>query len=133
MAPMKRLMLLALAVIVVLSSALLPAAISDPVKTDAGLVSGVTLPSGVRTFKGIPFGAPPVGDLRWRAPQPVAKWTGIRKMETFASPCMQRPAPQRQPVNVTTDLPDSPKPSEDCLYLNVWTQANRANDRRPVM
>ncbi len=119
--------------LVVAATRTIPAAISDPVKTDAGQVSGITLPSGVRAFKGIPFGAPPVGDLRWREPQPVAKWTGVRKMENFASPCMQRPALQRQPVNVTTDLPDSPKPSEDCLYLNVWTQANRANERRPVM
>src|SRR6188768_2530966 len=109
------------------------AAISDPVKTDAGQLSGVTLKSGVRTFKGIPFAKPPVGDLRWRDAQPPDKWTGVRKMENFASPCVQNPAPNRTPVNVTTDLPDSPKVSEDCLYLNVWTQANRANDRRPVM
>jgi len=125
---------IALAIVALLATAsATQAAVSDPVKTDAGQVSGVTLPSGVRAFKGIPFGAPPVGDLRWRIPQPVAKWEGVRKMENFASPCMQNPAPQRQPVNVATDLPDSPKPSEDCLYLNVWTQANRANDRRPVM
>ena len=126
----------ALAVIsgaIVAATATVPAAISDPVRTDAGEVSGVTLPSGVRAFKGIPFGAPPVGDLRWREPQPVAKWTGVRKMDTFASPCMQPSQKQRTPVNVTVDLDDSPAMSEDCLYLNVWTQANRANDRRPVM
>jgi para-nitrobenzyl esterase len=109
------------------------AAISDPVRTDGGQISGVTLKSGVRTFKGIPFAKPPVGDLRWREAMPPDKWTGVRKMENFASPCVQNPAPNRTPVNVTTDLPDSPKVSEDCLYLNVWTQANRANDRRPVM
>lgn len=108
-------------------------AIQDPVRIDGGQISGVTLPSGVRTFKGIPFAAPPVGRLRWRAPQPVVRWDGVRKAEQFASPCMQRPAPQRQPVNVTIDLPDSPKPSEDCLFLNVWTQADRANERRPGM
>jgi para-nitrobenzyl esterase len=100
---------------------------------DSGLISGVALPSRVRTFKGIPFAAPPVGHLRWRAPQPVVRWDGVRKAEQFASPCMQRPAPQRQPVNVTIDLSDSPKPSEDCLFLNVWTEADRANERRPVM
>ena len=121
------------AALVVGSVTTAPAAIPDPVKTDAGQVSGVTLPSGVRTFKGIPFGAPPVGDLRWREPQPVTKWTDVRKMEQFASPCVQPSQPNRTPVNVTTDLPDSPKASEDCLYLNVWTQANRASDRRPVM
>ena len=109
------------------------AAISDPVKTDAGQLSGVTLASGVRVFKGIPFGAPPVGDLRWRAPQPVAKWTGVRKADAFGSPCIQSPSPQRAPSNTAVDLPDSPKMSEDCLYLNVWTQATNTNDRRPVM
>ena len=77
-----------------------PAAISDPVKTDAGQVSGVTLASGVRAFKGIPFGAPPVGDLRWREPQPVAKWDGVRKTESSAAPACSRAAGP-QPVNVT--------------------------------
>ena len=109
------------------------AAIPDPVKTDAGLIAGETLPSGVRVFKGIPFGAPPVGNLRWREPQPVAKWDGVRDAKTWGNVCIQPNQPNRQPVNVTVDLPDSPKMSEDCLYLNVWTQANRANDRRPVM
>jgi para-nitrobenzyl esterase len=109
------------------------AAIPDPVKTDAGPIAGETLPSGVRVFKGIPFGAPPVGNLRWREPQPVAKWDGVRDAKTFANVCVQPNQPNRQPVNVTVDLPDSPKMSEDCLYLNVWTQANRANERRPVM
>jgi para-nitrobenzyl esterase len=125
---------LALALAMVLAAATPPgAAIQDPVRIDSGQISGVTLPSGVRTFKGLPFAAPPVGDLRWHAPQPVVRWDGVRKAEQFASPCMQRPAPQRQPVNVTTDLSDSPKPREDCLFLNVWTQADRANERRPVM
>ena len=109
------------------------AAIPDPVKTDAGLIAGDTLPSGVRVFKGIPFGAPPVGNLRWREPQPVAKWDRVRDAKTWGNVCIQPNQPNRQPVNVTVDLPDSPKMSEDCLYLNVWTQANRANDRRPVM
>ena len=121
------------ATFVVAAASTSSAAISDPVKTDAGQLSGVTLPSGVRVFKGIPFGAPPVGDLRWREPQPVAKWTGVRKADAFGSPCIQNPSPQRAPSNTAIDLPDSPKMSEDCLYLNVWTQANGANDRRPVM
>jgi len=109
------------------------AAISDPVKTNAGQVSGVSLPSGVRVFKGIPFGAPPVGDLRWREPQPVAKWNGVKKMDTWGAPCMQNPSPNRKPPNNATDQPDSPKPSEDCLYLNLWTKANRSGDKLPVM
>ena len=109
------------------------AAISDPVKTSDGKISGVTLASGVRAFKGIPFAAPPVGDLRWKQPQPPMPWKDVRKAEAFSNVCVQNPAPKRVPNNVATDLPDSPKMSEDCLYLNVWTSANRANAKLPVM
>jgi len=109
------------------------AAIADPVKTKDGKVSGVTLSSGVRAFKGIPFAAPPVGSLRWKEPQPPVRWEGVRKADTFGSVCVQPSQPKRVPNNVAVDLPDSPKTSEDCLYLNVWTSANRANARLPVM
>src|SRR5262245_3471301 len=95
------------------------AAVQDPVRTDAGQLSGVTLPSGVRAFKGIPFGAPPTGELRWKPAQPVAKWEGVRKAETFGNVCTQPKGRGR--LNVSVDLPDSPQASEDCLYLNVWT------------
>ena len=111
----------------------LEAAVSDPVKTNAGLISGVTLTSGVRAFKGIPFGAPPVGPWRWREPQPPEHWSGVRKAETFGNVCMQPSSPKRVPVNVAVDLPDSRPVSEDCLYLNVWTEAKQANARLPVM
>jgi para-nitrobenzyl esterase len=109
------------------------AAISDPVKTADGRISGVTLSSGVRVFKGIPFAAPPVGPLRWKEPQPVEAWKDVRKADTFGNVCVQPSAPKRVPNNVAVDLPDSPKPSEDCLYLNVWTSANKASAREPVM
>lgn len=108
-------------------------AIPDTVKTADGKLSGVTLQSGVRVFKGIPFGAPPVGPLRWKEPQPVEKWSGVRKADTFGNVCMQGHAPNRHPVNISTDLPDSPRMSEDCLYLNVWTMARKASARLPVM
>ena len=109
------------------------AEIKDPVKTDDGPIAGVTLKSGVRAFKGIPFGAPPVGLLRWKEPQPPARWTQVRRADTFGNVCVQPSSPKRVPVNVSVDLPDSPKTSEDCLYLNVWTSANRASARLPVM
>jgi len=109
------------------------AAISDPVKTSDGKISGVTLSSGVRAFKGIPFAAPPIGDLRWKLPQPPVPWKGVLKADKFSNVCMQPSAPKRVPNNVAVDLPDSPKMSEDCLYLNVWTSANRANAKLPVM
>src|SRR5207248_1197853 len=67
-----------------------PAAISGPVKTASGTVSGVTLKSGVRAFKGIPFASPPVGPLRWKEPQPPEHWSGVRKADTFGNVCMQQ-------------------------------------------
>jgi len=121
------------AIVIAASTITTPAAISDPVAIATGRLAGVTLPSGVRAFKGIPFAAPPVGDLRWKEPQPPAKWEGVRKAEQFSDVCVQPSQPNRVPNNVTVDLPDSPKTSEDCLYLNVWTAANRANEQLPVM
>ncbi len=118
---------------VVASLVTMPASISDPVTIATGRISGVTLPSGVRVFKGIPFAASPVGDLRWKQPQPAAKWDGVRKADQFSNVCVQPSQLNRVPNNVTVDLPDSPKTSEDCLYLNVWTSANRPGDRLPVM
>jgi para-nitrobenzyl esterase len=109
------------------------AAISDPVKTSNGKISGVTLGSGVRAFKGIPFAAPPVGNLRWKEPQPPGLWKGVLKADKFGNVCVQPSQPKRVPNNVAVDLPDSPKMSEDCLYLNVWTSANRASAKLPVM
>jgi para-nitrobenzyl esterase len=129
----KGLILAITAAVVVAYSVTTPAAISDPVTVATGKLSGVTLPSGVRAFKGVPFAAPPVGDLRWKEPQPAAKWDGVRKADQFSNVCVQPSQPNRVPNNVTVDLPDSPKTSEDCLYLNVWTSAGRARDRQPVM
>jgi para-nitrobenzyl esterase len=78
---------------------------------------------GLASFKGLPFAAPPVGALRWRVPQPVAAWGGVRKADTFAPACIQPWA----------DNPNLNRPSEDCLYLNVWSAAVTAKERRPVM
>src|SRR5262249_60172036 len=117
---------------VLASVSVLRAAVPEPIKTDAGLIAGVSASTpGVRVFKGVPFAAPPTGELRWRAPQPVAKWTGIRKADTFGNVCVQPKGVGR--LNVSVDLPDSPAASEDCLYLNIWTGAQSASERRPVM
>jgi para-nitrobenzyl esterase len=129
---MKRTLPVLLLGVAVLASTQIRGAITDPVKTDAGLVSGA-VQEGVRVYKGIPFGAPPVGPLRWKEPQPVAKWEGVRKGDTYGNVCVQPSQKQRFPTNVSVDLPDSPPVSEDCLYLNVWTNANNANARQPVM
>jgi len=108
-----------------LASLVLSAA-ADVVKVDGGQISG-TAATGVRVFKGIPFAAPPVGDLRWTPPQPVARWNGVRPADTFGAECVQEPYPAGSPYA----RPVQPT-SEDCLFLNVWTAA-KAGDRRPVM
>ena len=110
------------------------ASLDDPVATSAGLVSGIPgKVAGVKVFRGIPFAAPPVGDLRWQPPQPAIPWEGILAAAEFGSPCMQPHQSQRTPVNVAVDLPDSPAMSEDCLYLNVWTPAAAAGEQLAVM
>ncbi len=114
------------------SVAIVSAAIPDPIKTDAGLVAAASnSPEGIRVFRGIPFGAPPVGALRWKPTEPPAKWDGVRKGDSFGPVCVQPKGVGR--LNVSVDMPDSPPTSEDCLYLNVWTGAARASERRPVM
>jgi para-nitrobenzyl esterase len=94
-------------------------AASGPVVTiESGKLQGAveTGPSSLRVFRGVPFAAPPVGDLRWREPQSVARWSGIRQATEFGPRCMQQP--------LFSDMMfRSPAPSEDCLYLNVWTPA----------
>src|SRR5579862_3806707 len=97
------------------------AAINEPVKTEAGLVSGAPgRDAAVTVFKGVPFAAPPVGDLRWHPPQPPVAWQGVRKSDRFGSPCTQRAG-------------NDWKGTEDCLFLNVWTGAASAKERRPVL
>jgi len=107
---------------------------TGPVTTRNGQVQGVpgALP-GITVFKGLPFAAPPVGNLRWEQPQPAANWSGIRQANAWGNSCIQNPAPTRFPVNSASDMPDSPGISEDCLYLNVWTPATTGAERLPVM
>ena len=95
--------------------------------TAAGVLEGTVSPDGkVLSFKGIPYAAPPIGPLRWKAPQPVAPWTGVRKASDFSPRCMQ---PSVDPNMVFTD----PGPSEDCLYLNLWLPVAPPNGKLPVM
>jgi para-nitrobenzyl esterase len=94
-------------------------------KVTGGTVQGVVA-DGIGTFKGIPFAAPPTGKNRWRAPQPVEAWNGVRAADHFAPGCMQDPA-------MMTFLGSDAGVSEDCLYVDVWTPAKTAGDRLPVM
>jgi len=112
------------------------AAIHNPVRIEEGFISGVSGRSPqVRVFKGIPYAAAPVGKLRWRPPEPAAHWQGVRKADAFGHACMQETAPAHDnPMYAWLLLKKPPQDiSEDCLFLNVWTAARSADDRRPVM
>jgi para-nitrobenzyl esterase len=97
-----------------------------PVRTQAGSVQG-KMEGDIAVYKGIPFAAPPVNDLRWRAPQPPVAWKGVRDADKFAPACMQPPV-----VMPALGL-DALEVSEDCLYLNVWTPAKSPKDHLAVM
>ncbi len=105
------------------------AAGQETIRVEGGVLSGTTGESPeIRVYKGIPFAAPPVGDLRWRPPQAPAKWDGVRAAAKFSDTCMQVPYPEGSPFRGAPEAV-----SEDCLYLNVWTGAKAASERRAVM
>ena len=102
------------------------------VDTRLGQVSGTLDANGVHSFKGIPFATPPVGELRWKRPQPAASWDGVRACEEFGpSPMQAKPAPFAFWSSEFL-IPEEPI-SEDCLYLNVWTAAPDPQAARPVL
>ena len=99
---------------------------TEPVRVSGGSVRGFVAGSGVRTFRGIPFAAPPEGAGRWRPPQPVVRWQGVRDGTRFGPRCMQLP--------VFGDMIfRSNGMGEDCLYLNVWTPPRATKVRLPVL
>jgi len=101
------------------------AATVDEARIEGGALKGA-IAAGVVAFKGIPYAAPPTGRNRWRAPQPVAAWKGVRSAAAYGSDCMQLPFPgDAAPLGVT--------PAEDCLYLNVWAPVQRSPGKMPVM
>jgi para-nitrobenzyl esterase len=112
-------------------SAQTPAPVQTPtvVQVESGELQGV-VDDGVASFKGIPFAAPPVGELRWRPPQPAGQWTGVRQAAEFGANCMQGrfgPPP-------AAGAPAPPASSEDCLFLNVWRPASATSGTKlPVM
>jgi para-nitrobenzyl esterase len=94
----------------------------DPVRIDSGLISGKLVSGEVRAYLGIPFAAPPVGGLRWREPQPVKPWTGVRAADQYGAPCTQRGAARGGPAY-----------TEDCLFLNLWAPVKPAAKKLPVI
>lgn len=128
---MKKVLAAALAVCIAV-----PAFAANPsqpiVKTGQGSVSGQLDPTThVFSFKGLPFAAPPIGDLRWRAPRPPQPWTGVRDGSHFAPSCMQRVHGDFLPW--TSEFLVHGKVSEDCLYLNVWTPNHKSDANLPVI
>src|SRR5208282_2636735 len=100
-------------------------AATQTAKIDTGLVQGA-IDGNVAVYKGIPLALPPVGDLRWKAPQPAKVWKGVLNADKFPSQCSQVGPP-------LPTMPEEPT-SEDCLYLNLWAPVgNRSNAKVPVM
>ncbi|MBC8154216.1 MAG: carboxylesterase family protein [Bacteroidetes bacterium] len=99
---------------------------ANRVKVANGVLEGVTEANGIRSFKGVRYAQPPVGDLRWKEPQPAKNWQGVQQAAAFGPRAMQRA--------IFGDMAfRSNGVSEDCLYLNVWTPAKSANERLPVL
>jgi para-nitrobenzyl esterase len=119
---MKHLPLLALGLMALPVSAAADTPLTVSVET--GQLQGATA-DGVASWKGIPFAAPPVGPLRWRAPQPAASWTGVRDATAYGHDCMQTPFP-------SDAAPLGTPPAEDCLYANVWRPA-KVGSKLPVI
>ncbi|MGJ5816507.1 carboxylesterase/lipase family protein [Paludibaculum fermentans] len=125
---MKPSQLVLLPVLAICAGAVQTSLAADRVKTANGVLESTAAPKeGVRSFKGIPFGQPPVGDLRWREPQPVKNWKGVRKADEFGPRCMQRSGPGGDYWFRSNGM------SEDCLYLNVWTSAKSSKEKLPVL
>ena len=115
----------ALALILGVAACNQPTGLTTVVDVTGGTIEGVEQ-DGIFSYKGIPFAAPPVGDLRWKSPQPVVPWEGVRKADKFA------PGPM-QDTSFGAMLGGPQEISEDCLYLNVWTGAETTDEKRPVM
>ena len=120
------------ALVIAVCAAVLPAQIvekpipGDPIALDTGQAAGRVLPSGIHLYLGLPYAAPPVRELRWKAPQPVTPWKGVYYAVKAPSPCMQ-------PLNGPVAVGEQPM-SEDCLYVNVWTpETARVGQRLPVI
>lgn len=97
------------------------------ITTANGIIEGeFDIKTNIQSFKGIPFAQPPVGNLRWKEPQPVLNWTGIKQTKKFGTRAVQS--------NIFGDMGfRSDGISEDCLYLNVWSPAKSANEKLPVL
>ncbi|NLT49675.1 MAG: carboxylesterase family protein [Ignavibacteria bacterium] len=119
-----------IAVILILTFELVNAQQANPVKVEQGLLQGI-LENGVTCYKGVPYAAPPVGELRWCAPRPPANWEGVRKADKFADNPIQKMVKEYGPW--TAEYQPQGNVSEDCLYLNIWTAENTRDKKLPVL
>ena len=118
-------MLMAAVVAMMMTACAQKTEVTLQVKTQAGVVEGIA-EDGIKKFLGVPFAAAPVGDLRWKAPQPVEAWEGVREAKTFGNDPMQ--------PRVFGDMNfRGAATSEDCLYLNIWTPANYTDEALPIL
>ncbi len=101
-----------------------------PVKVEQGFLQGM-IEDGVTVYKGVPYAAPPVGELRWRAPRPPASWNGIRMADKYSANPIQVMVKEFGPW--TSEYQPQGEVSEDCLYLNIWTSAKSSKEKRPVV
>ena len=108
--------------------------VSEPILVDGGRITGTNSADGeVKIYKGIPFAAPPVGDLRWKAPQPVIAWDGIRECSDYSNYSFQKPLAPYGPYTAEFKPDRDQIPSEDSLYLNVWTKNETISEKLPVV
>ena len=108
-----------------------PARVADPASrrtTPTGEVEGFVGEDDSYVWLGLPYAAPPTGDLRWRAPQPPAPWQGVRTALATGAPCLQYASPLG---GIDTVAPDTPVGDEDCLYLNVYAPRSAALRNQP--
>lgn len=104
--------------------------VTETVKVEEGLLQGI-VENGVMVFKGVPFAKPPVGELRWRPPQPPDSWEGVRKADKYSANAMQIMVDEYGPW--TAEYQPKGVASEDGLYLNIWTTAKSQDEKRPVV
>jgi para-nitrobenzyl esterase len=125
-----RLAILWVSLAVLLAAPKADAALDSTVHIDSGVIDGIpALTPNVMVYEGIPYAAPPVGDLRWKPPQPVTPWPAVRNADRYGPACMQ----YYMDAYSTANFGDYETKSEDCLYLNVWTAAKTAADKLPVL
>ncbi|MCG8708081.1 carboxylesterase family protein [Brenneria sp. 4F2] len=108
-------------------------AIQGPINVTGGMIEGkLSGDKQLALFQGIPYAAPPIGELRWKKPQPVNPWSGVKNTDAFAAGCMQK-AVTGDKLPWTTEFLHQGPISEDCLYLNIWSPAKSAKDKLPVI